>query len=396
MVGRLILIAGDQLTPTVAALRAADKAQDTVVMAEVMAEAAYVRHHPQKIALVFSAMRHFADELAAQGWRVAYTRLDDPANSHSLPGELLRRAAETGATEVLATRPGEWRLIAALEETPLAVTLLPDDRFLCSEAEFVAWAEGRKQLRMEFFYREMRRKTGLLMEGDQPAGGQWNFDHDNRKPAKPDLFRPRPPRFAPDAITEEVLDLVAARFAGNFGTLRPFGWATTRADALRALDHFIAQALPTFGDEQDAMLADDPTLSHALISPYLNLGLLDPLEVCRRAEAEWRAGPRTPQRGRGLHPPDPRLARIRAGHLLPRRPRLPGAQRARARPRPAAALLGRADGDELPRARRRPDPRHGLCPPHPAPDGHRQLRAAGGRRSGPGPRLVPGSLCRRL
>jgi deoxyribodipyrimidine photolyase-related protein len=290
MVGRLILVAGDQLTPGVAALRAADKACDTVVMAEVMSEASYVRHHPQKIALVFSAMRHFAAELQSQGWRVAYTRLDDAENTQSLPGELLRRAAETGARQVVATRPGEWRLIAALEETPLDVTLLPHDRFLCPDAEFARWAEGRKQLRMEFFYRDMRRRTGLLMEGDTPAGGQWNFDHDNRKPAKPDLLRPKPPRFAPDATTEEVLALVEARFAKNFGKLRPFGWATTRADALVALDHFIAQALPRFGDEQDAMLEADPTLSHALISPYLNLGLLDPLEVCRRAEAAWQQG----------------------------------------------------------------------------------------------------------
>ncbi len=290
MVGRLILIAGDQLTPTIAALRQADRTTDTVVMAEVMAEASYVRHHPQKIALVLAAMRHFAADLERDGWRVAYTRLDDPANTQSLPGELLRRAAETGRAEVVATRPGEWRLIAALQDTPLTVMLLPDDRFLCSEAEFARWAEGRKQLRMEFFYREMRRKTGLLMQGDQPAGGQWNFDHDNRKPAKPDLFRPRPLRFAPDAITEGVLALVGARFPDNFGTLHPFGWATTRAEALAALDHFITQALPTFGAEQDAMLASDPTLSHALLSPYLNLGLLGPLEVCQRAEAEWQQG----------------------------------------------------------------------------------------------------------
>jgi deoxyribodipyrimidine photolyase-related protein len=290
MVARLILVAGDQLSQGVAALRAADKSRDTVVMAEVMAEASYVRHHPQKIALVFSAMRHFAAELQEDGWSVAYTRLDDPENTQSLPGELLRRATEIGAREVVATRPGEWRLIAALEETPLDVRLLPDDRFLYSDADFALWAEGRKQFRMEFFYRDIRRRTGLLMEGDKPAGGQWNFDHDNRKPAKPDLFRPRPPRFAPDAITEEVLSLVEARFAANFGRLRPFGWATTRADALAALDHFIAQALPSFGDEQDAMLEADPTLSHALISPYLNLGLLDPLEVCRRAEVAWQQG----------------------------------------------------------------------------------------------------------
>ncbi len=290
MVGRLILVLGDQLTPGVAALRAADKARDTVIMAEVAAEAGYADHHPQKIALIFTAMRKFAGSLKAEGWRVAYTRLDDPENAGSIPGELLRRAAETGATEVIATGPGEWRLIAALEAAPLRMTVLPDDRFLCSVAEFAAWAEGRKQLRMEFFYRDMRRKTGLMMEGDQPAGGQWNYDHDNRKPAKLDLFRPQPPRFAPDAVTEEVLALVEARFSSNFGRLRPFHWATDRAGALQALGHFITHSLPTFGDEQDAMLADDPTLSHALLSAYMNLGLLLPLEVCEAAEAAWKAG----------------------------------------------------------------------------------------------------------
>ena len=286
---RLVLVLGDQLTPDIAALRAADKARDVVVLAEVLAEGRAVPHHPQKIALILSAMRHFAEDLRAQGWRVAYARLDDPDNSQSIPGELLRRAAETGADEVLATRPGDWRLIAALEAVPLSLRLLPDDRFLCPEADFALWAKGRKQLRMEHFYREMRRRTGLLMEGDAPVGGRWNFDAENRKPATPDLLRPRPPRFAPDAITAEVLDLVERSF-DHFGRLRPFGWATDRAGALLALDHFIRQSLPRFGDEQDAMLRDDPTLSHSLLSPYLNLGLLSPMEVCQRAEAEWQAG----------------------------------------------------------------------------------------------------------
>ncbi|TKA97964.1 cryptochrome/photolyase family protein [Cereibacter changlensis] len=287
---RLVLVLGDQLTPTVAALRGADRARDLVVMAEVMGEAASVAHHPQKIALIFAAMRKFAAGLCAEGWQVAYTRLDDPESSGSIGGELLRRAAETGAAEVLATIPGEWRLIEALEALPLPVTLLPDDRFLCSRAEFEDWARDRKQLRMEYFYREMRRKTGLLMREGGPEGGQWNYDAENRRPAAPDLFRAKPPRFEPDAVTEEVLDLVEAHFGGNFGRLRPFGWATDREGALRALEHFIAEALPRFGAEQDAMLRGDPTLSHALISPYLNLGLLAPLEVCQRAEAAWRAG----------------------------------------------------------------------------------------------------------
>ncbi len=288
--GRLILVLGDQLNPDLSALRAADPARDTVVMAEVMAEGTYVRHHPQKIALVLSAMRHFAGDLAAAGWRVAYSRLDDPDNTQSIAGELLRRADQTGAVEVIATRPGEWRLMQALDDMPLPVTQLADDRFVCPEAEFAAWAAGRKELRLEWFYRDMRRKTGLLMDGDAPAGGKWNFDHDNRKAAKADLFRPKAPHIPPDAVTAEVLALVADRFPGHFGSLQGFGWPVDRGGALKVLSHFIRHALPSFGDEQDAMLQDDPVLSHSLLSPCMNIGLLSPLEVCRAAEAEWQAG----------------------------------------------------------------------------------------------------------
>ncbi len=287
---RLVLVLGDQLTPGIAALKAADRAADVVVMAEVLGEATYVRHHPQKIALIFAAMRKHAELLRADGWTVAYARLDDPDNTQTIAGELIRRAAETGADGVLATEPGEWRVIRDLAALPLAVRTLPDDRFLCSTAEFATWARDRKQFRMEWFYRDMRRKTGLLMEGDQPAGGQWNYDHDNRRPAKSDLFRAAPPEVAPDAVTEEVLALVEARFGGNFGRLRPFRWATDRAGALAALDHFIAHNLADFGTYQDAMLAGDPFLHHAVISPYLNIGLLTPAEVCRAAEAAWKAG----------------------------------------------------------------------------------------------------------
>ena len=287
---RLILVLGDQLSDSLSALAAADPARDVVVMAEVRAEGVYVPHHPQKIVLILSAMRKFATHLRAQGWRVAYGALDDPETAPSIPAELLRRAAEFGAAQVIATQPGDWRLIQALEATPLRLTLLPDTRFLCPPQVFAAWAEGRKTLRMEWFYREMRRRTGLLMQGDKPVGGQWNFDSENRKPAQPDMLRPRPLRFTPDAETEAVLALVERAFPKHFGQLRPFAWATTRADALLALDHFIRESLPRFGDEQDAMLAHDSTLSHSLLSPYINLGLLSPLEVCQRAEAAYHAG----------------------------------------------------------------------------------------------------------
>ena len=287
---KLVLVLGDQCSPELASLRAADKGRDVVVMAEVAAETDYVPHHPKKIALLFSAMRHFAEKLRGDGWDVRYTRLDDPDNAGSIPGELLRRAEETGATEVIATEPGEWRLYDALTDCPLAVTMLEDDRFLASHAEFEEWAEGRESLRMEYFYRQMRRKTGLLMDEDEPAGGAWNYDAENRKPPPEGVAFGGPMEFTPDAITEEVLALVEERFGDNFGTLRPFTFAVTRGQARRALSHFIRNALPKFGDYQDAMLSENRFLYHALISPYLNAGLLTPMEICSAAEEAWREG----------------------------------------------------------------------------------------------------------
>lgn len=287
---RLILVLGDQLSPGLSALQAGDPARDVVVMAEVSAEATYVPHHPKKIAFLFAAMRKFAERLRSDGWQVDYTELDDSENAQSIPGELLRRAAQHGAKQIIATEPGEWRLISALQEMPLPVQIQPDTRFLASHARFEDWAEGRKQLRMEYFYREMRRETGLLMAGDKPEGGKWNYDHDNRKPAPGEIGRAGPMQFTPDALVEDVLALVEARFEGHFGTLRPFWYATDAAQAEAALEDFLTNALPLFGDYQDAMTSEHRFLYHAVIGQYLNAGLLDPLDVCQRAEAAYRAG----------------------------------------------------------------------------------------------------------
>lgn len=290
MVTRLVLVLGDQLSTTLSALTQADRDTDVVVMAEVKAEGTYVRHHPKKIALILAAMRKFAAQLRADGWQVAYSELDDTDNTQSIVGELLRRADQYGASQVLATEPGEWRLIEALRDAPMQVRVLQDDRFLASHATFEAWAEGRKQLRMEYFYRDMRRATGLMMEGDKPAGDKWNFDHDNRKPAPKDVTIAGPLVFEPDAEVNAVLDLVEVEFGDHFGQLRPFSYGTTRAEALRALDHFVTYALPRFGDFQDAMLSDHRFLYHAVLSPYLNIGLLGPLEICQAVEQAWKEG----------------------------------------------------------------------------------------------------------
>ncbi|MCL3880943.1 cryptochrome/photolyase family protein [Marivita sp. GX14005] len=287
---RLVLVLGDQLSDTLSALREAEKASDVIVMAEVSDETTYVQHHPKKIAFIFAAMRKFAARLRGDGWDVRYTRLDDEGNAGSIPGELLRRAEEIGATEVIATQPGEWRLIAALEDMPLRLAMKPDTRFISTQAEFDRWAEGRKALRMEYFYREMRRKTGILMDGDEPEGGKWNYDAENRKPAPKDIAFSGPMQFTPDDTVEDVLNLVEARFGNSFGALRPFSFGTDQGQARRALSHFIIYALPRFGDYQDAMLNDNRFLYHALVSPYLNVGLLDPLEVCRAAEDAYYDG----------------------------------------------------------------------------------------------------------
>ena len=293
-VRNLILVLGDQLTPAVSSLSAADPSRDRVLMAELHDEATYVRHHKKKIAFLFSAMRHFAEDLRARGWSVDYVRLGAAENRASFTEQLADAVAEHRPERIVVTEAGEWRVSEMIRSWRdlfgLPVDILPDDRFLCSHGEFAVWAAGRKQLRMEYFYRDMRRRTGLLMDGDQPAGGTWNFDSENRKPADPSLFMPRPIGCPPDAITEEVLALVEARFGDHFGDLLPFGVAVTRADAEASFAAFVDEALPRFGDFQDAMLRGEPFLYHSVIAQYLNCGLLDPLRVCRQVEVAYRAG----------------------------------------------------------------------------------------------------------
>jgi deoxyribodipyrimidine photolyase-related protein len=299
--GALRLVLGDQLSPDLSALSDIDPARDTVLIAEVAAETDYVPHHPKKIAYLFSAMRHFADELTGNGVRVRYVRLDDTENSGSLEGEVARAFAALDVDRLICTQCGEYRLDEVMrgweQRLDLPVDIREDDRFLCSRDWFAKWAEGRTVFRMEHFYREMRRATGLLMTAEgKPEGGQWNFDTDNRKP--PDaktggegLFGPPPvPRFEADATTQAVLALVEDRFGERFGDVLPFDYAVTRADAEAALDAFIAERLALFGDYQDAMTPGEDHLYHAVLSLYLNAGLLGPMQVCRAAERAYLSG----------------------------------------------------------------------------------------------------------
>ena len=284
----LRLILGDQLNRELASLRDINIETDIVLMAEVGAEVTYVKHHKRKIAFLFAAMRHFAEALRGDGVFVIYRRLDDPDNGGSLETEVKRAIAAHKISKLVVTTPGEYRLLEIMKlwQSSLGITveLREDDRFLCALDRFASWADGRRQLRMDFFYRDMRRDHNILMDGGAPIGGKWNFDSDNREPPKSGMIIPPPLHFTPDDITTEVLGLVATRCADHFGDLDDFGFAVTRQQALAVLDHFIEQRLPDYGRYQDAMLLDEPWVYHSHIGFYLNAGLLLPAEVIAAAE----------------------------------------------------------------------------------------------------------------
>ena len=291
----LRLILADQLSELIASLQGASQETDIIMFFEVMAEATYVPHHPKKIAFLFAAMRHFAEALSCQGYKIRYIKLDDPLNTGSLDGELKRAVAELAAARIVVTEPGEWRILTMMQAWKISlgipIEILRDERFLCSIAEFKKWATDKKQLRMAFFYREMRKKYGILMEKDhKPTGGEWDYDKENRKPPKVGIKSPARLRHKKSRITEEVLTLVRDKFSHHFGKLEPFHYAVNRQQALLELDHFMAFGLSQFGDYQDAMVTGEPYLYHSVISSYLNIGLLLPLEICQKAEAAYHAG----------------------------------------------------------------------------------------------------------
>ena len=294
----LRLILGDQLSPANPALIDADRERDLILLAEVADEASTVRHNRHKIALIFSAMRHFAAALAAQGFRVRYRRYEEGVPSLAAAvASALAEMSETleGTPELRVTRPGEYRLLKAMQawasEFGVPVTLLEDTRFLALSEDFAAWACGRKQLRMEYFYRGMRRRYRLLLDDQgQPEGGRWNYDADNRRGWRQQRPVPERPATPPDAITEAVLALVAREFPEHPGDLDQFRLAVTAAEAEAHFAWFCEHALAHFGAYQDALAEESPWLFHSLISMYLNIGLLEPLAVCRRVETAYRQG----------------------------------------------------------------------------------------------------------
>ncbi|MDX2082928.1 MAG: cryptochrome/photolyase family protein [Rickettsiales bacterium] len=288
MIKTLRLILGDQLSHNISALENIDSKHDIILMCEVRDECNYVKHHKKKIAFIFSAMRHFAEELQQKKYHISYTKFDDEKNSHSIIGEIKRAIKIYNPEKIIVTEPSEFRLLQELiklqKSISLTLEIKSDQRFLATHQDFLEFAKNRKELRMEFFYRQMRVKYNILMDGKKPIGDKWNFDALNRKFPDKKISVPKPYFSKPDVITKEVLDLVKKNFANHFGDLEPFYFAINRKQALQALNLFINQRLEFFGDYQDAMIENEPWMFHSHLSFYLNVGLLEPLECVIAAQ----------------------------------------------------------------------------------------------------------------
>ncbi len=312
----LILILGDQLDEASSAFDGFDPARDVLVMVEALEESTHVWSHKIRTTLFLSAMRHFAETLRQRGWTVAYRALDAELDKTIAAG-LLAAIDAYQPEGVIGVEPGDLRVRQQIEiaiksiatharntrtagqkddEKWLAKVFLEwreDKHFLCSLPQFRKWAGKSSSLRMEFFYRQMRKQYRVLVEGpgnDEPVGGRWNFDADNRKSfgkAGPQNV-PELPQYPPDQITRDVIKLVNQQFAGHPGELASFNWPVTRAQALTALQNFIEHRLPLFGPHEDAMWTHLDFGWHSLLSSSLNLKLLHPLEVVLAAEQAWR------------------------------------------------------------------------------------------------------------
>ena len=293
---RLVVVFGDQLDASFGPLADLDKSKDVVLMMETDEEQSHVPSHKQRTALFFAAMRHFAADLADSGARVRYVTADDPHNTQSFDTELKRAVAKLKPDEIHCVHPGEWRVLQTVEswrdDPGLPVHIHDDEHFFTPIERFESWAEGRKQLTMEFFYRDQRKRFGVLMEpdGKTPVGGEWNYDKDNRVAFKTTPNPPKPYKPRPTDITKDVFDLVERRYPDNPGTLDGFRWPVTRDQARRALDDFVDNRLRLFGKYEDAMWTEQPFLYHSLLSSSGNLKLLNPRDCVAKAVKAYEDG----------------------------------------------------------------------------------------------------------
>jgi deoxyribodipyrimidine photolyase-related protein len=289
-----VWILGDQLSTTQAALASCETEKIPIIAIESLNHVKIRPYHKQKLVLIWSAMRHFAADLRQKGYDVTYEITDD------FVAPLKKWVKANNITEVRVMTPADKPFIQLIQDIETQyfaslkckIILVPNNHFLWTQEEFKNWAKGRKNLLMEYFYREGRRKFRILMTGDKPVGGQWNYDKDNRQPPKGKLNTPAAKWFEPDNITKEVIkhvnSLVIPTFSQLDDDLNKFSWGVTRKQALEVLDWFINVRLAGFGTYQDAMIVGEETMWHSMISPYLNIGLLHPLEVVQAAEKAYQ------------------------------------------------------------------------------------------------------------
>jgi len=275
-----IWVLGDQLNRRITSLADARPGAARILMIESRLKLRSRPWHRQRLHLVLASMRRFAIELERAGFEVDYRK------AGSFQDGLAAHRKRYRPKRVRAMEPSSWDGIELLRA--LDVEILPSNQFLCHYREFASWAEGRKNLRMEDFYRWQRTRLGYLMDNGRPAGGRWNYDEENRQPPPRDE-KPwsEPPRSKLDGLDARVLEELPEGWVGS----EPTGiWATSRRGALARLRDFVEKRLPIFGPHQDAMTESSWHLAHSLLSPYLNLGLLFPDEVCDAAEKAWREG----------------------------------------------------------------------------------------------------------
>jgi deoxyribodipyrimidine photolyase-related protein len=279
-----VWILGDQLSRDHGPLRDLEPDDCRVLLVESEALLRGQRWHRQRLHLVISAMRHFADELRDAGFEVDHRR------AATLAAGVRAHRAAFESSRVIAARP--FSLDANERLGDLDVELVEHDFFLTNATDFGEWADGRKRLRMEDFYRWQRQRLEVLMDGDQPAGGEWNFDADNREPPPRDgRSWPTITRFELDDVDRSVLaDLDADAEIDCWGDDPDGYWPVTRAQALVRLDEFVTDGLAPFGPHEDAMLDTEWKLAHSVLSSSLNLGLLHPEEVVRAVEVAYREG----------------------------------------------------------------------------------------------------------
>lgn len=281
----LIIILPDQISENLPSLKNIDKDNDIIFFYEYID--LNIKHHPKKIAYLLTCIRRFESKFKENKYKTDSLKLDD--NIPDFKRDIANIAINYPDYKIKITEPSCHKELESLSQLSKEynIQILEDNRFLSSKEFFQKWANGKKQLRMEFFYREMRKKYNILMDGDKPEGGKWNYDTENRKPPKEGLEFPQRLKHKKSPILIELLDFVDKKFGDNFGDLTPFYYATDKEEAQKEADHFIREILPYFGEYQDAMVKGEAYLYHSLLSSYINNGLLDPLEIIRQAQEEY-------------------------------------------------------------------------------------------------------------